>query len=54
MGQKPCEKLKTKSGASLIYISIDSKLPMAYLGHITKEIFGAIVQAISASISSKN
>lgn len=50
MGWKPCEKPQTKSGAPLIYISIDSKLPMAYVGHITKGAFGAIVQAISASI----
>lgn len=54
MGQKPCEKPQTKSGASLIYISIDSKLLMMYLGHITKETFGEIVQAISVSISHKN
>lgn len=54
MGHKPYEKPQTRSGASLIYISIDSKLPMTYLGHITKETFGAIVQAISASPSCKN
>lgn len=54
MGQQPCEKPQTKSGASLIYISTDCKLLMMYLGHITKETFGTIVQAISASISCQN
>lgn len=49
MGQKPCEKPQTKSGASPIYITIDPKLLMTYLGHITKETFGAIVQAVSAA-----